>query len=183
MSAAAIRPARPEDCASIATVHVAAWRETFRGLLPEAVIAAQDQAAREAFWRPRLEAPPPDSAVLVAEEGPGGPLVAFGACGPQRGTELPFPGEFHALYVLRRAQRAGIGRALMRGMAACLLGHGFDAASLWVLRANLAARAFYTELGGTLAGARENPELGGAPEVAFAWRDLRALAGPGGPDR
>jgi GNAT superfamily N-acetyltransferase len=182
MSAAAIRPARPEDCARIAAVHVATWRETFRGLLPEAVIAAQDQAAREAFWRPRLEVPPPGSTVLVAEEGPGGPLVGFGACGPQRAA-LPYPGEFQALYVLRRAQRAGIGRALMRGMAACLLGCGFDAASLWVLRANLAARAFYTELGGALAGTRENPELGGAPEVAFAWRDLRALIGPGGPDR
>ncbi|WP_220117260.1 GNAT family N-acetyltransferase [Caldovatus aquaticus] len=163
--------------ARIAALHATAWRETYRGLLPEAVIAAHDQAACATIWRARLEAPPPGASLLLVEgeEGAAGPLLAFGACGPRRDAALPFPGEFEALYVLRRAQRAGIGRALMRRMAAALLEAGIDAAGLWVLRANLAARAFYTELGGTLVAARENPALGAA-EVAYAWRDLRLLA-------
>ncbi|MBX6375883.1 MAG: GNAT family N-acetyltransferase [Acetobacteraceae bacterium] len=178
---AAIRPACPEDVARIAALHVTAWHETFRGLLSEAVIAAQNQAKREALWRARLDSALPDSALFVAEEGgPGGPLVAFGACGRRRDdlAGLSLPGEFHALYVLRRAQRAGIGGALMRRMAAAMLDRGLGGASLWVLRGNLAARAFYTELGGEVVATRENAELGGAPEVAFAWHDLRGLAVP-----
>lgn len=177
MPSFAIRQAEAGDVARIAALHAIAWRETYRGLLPEAVIAAHDQAACEAIWRGRLEAPPPGSALFLVEgeEGAAGPVLAFGACGPRRDAALPFPGEFQALYVLRRAQRAGIGRALMRAMATALLDHGLDAAGLWVLRTNLAARAFYTELGGMLVAARENPAHGAA-EVAFAWRDLRPLA-------
>ena len=177
MPVASIRPARPDDVEPIAALHVTAWLETYRGLLAEAVIASRDVAARRAQWGARLDAPPPGSAMFVAEE-PEGAIVAFGACGRQRDPSLAFPGEFHGLYILRRAQRAGIGRALMRAMATSMLGHGLGGASLWVLRGNLAARAFYTELGGAQVAARETPEMGA--EVAFAWHDLRTLiASPG----
>ncbi len=177
MPAASIRPARPEDVERIAALHVTAWHETYRGLLPEAVIASRDLAARRAQWGARLAAPPPDSALFVAEE-PDGAIVGLGACGRPHDPAAAVPrhaGEFHALYVLRRAQRAGIGRRLMRAMAAALLGRGIHDACLWVLRGNLAARAFYIELGGVMVATRERPEMG-APEVAFAWSDLRPLA-------
>jgi GNAT superfamily N-acetyltransferase len=174
---ASIRPAQPEDVERIAALHVTAWLETYRGLVAESVIASRDLATRRAQWGARLDAPPPDSALFVAEE-PDGAIVAFGACGRQRDPALPYAGEFHALYVLRRAQRAGIGRGLMRTMATALLGCGLGAASLWVLRGNLAARAFYTELGGVQVAARETPEMGA--EVAFGWSDLRLLTTPRG---
>jgi L-amino acid N-acyltransferase YncA len=174
---ASIRPAQPEDVERIAALHVTAWLETYRGLVAESVIASRDLATRRAQWGARLDAPPPDSALFVAEE-PDGAIVAFGACGRQRDPALPYAGEFHALYVLRRAQRAGIGRGLMRTMATALLDCGLGAASLWVLRGNLAARAFHTELGGVQVAARETPQMGA--EVAFGWSDLRLLTTPRG---
>lgn len=46
-----IRSALPEDARAIAEVHVSSWRTTYRGLLPESVLAAQSVEQRESGWR------------------------------------------------------------------------------------------------------------------------------------
>ena len=40
MDEVAIRRAEPGDAAAIAAVHVAAWRETYAGLVPERMLRA-----------------------------------------------------------------------------------------------------------------------------------------------
>jgi ribosomal protein S18 acetylase RimI-like enzyme len=132
------------------------------------------------MWRSVLtrSAAPEGTQVFIAEAG--GDIVGFGACGDQRDGKLGeqgFDGEIGAIYVLKSHQRAGIGIGLMRLMAHSLLGRGRKAASLWVLRENLFARAFYERLGGTLIGERVD-ELSGATvaEVAYGWSDLNSLA-------
>ena len=118
-----------------------------------------------------------ETGIFVAETG--GQIVAFGACGGQRDgaqKEQGFVGEIGAIYVLRSHQRAGVGKSLMSLMARKLLDQGRGAATLWVLRENVAARTFYERLGGVLVGERED-ELSGAKlkEVAYAWRDVSPL--------
>ena len=112
---------------------------------PEALNAlnVEEQAAR---WRDvfRGEASDDASAVFLAL-GEGEQPCGFGACGRQRGPRLAeagFPVEFSALYLSRRAQRRGIGRALMGVMAEHLIAKGFSSASVWVFRDNPAARRF-----------------------------------------
>lgn len=66
----------------------------------------------------------------------------------------------------------------MRDMASALRACGHAAATLWVLRGNLAARGFYAHLGGELLQAEKvdsRPEAT-LVEVAYGWRDLASLA-------
>ena len=106
-------------------------------------------------------------------------VVGFGSCGRQSVAELSekFDGEFQAIYVLKAAQRQGVGRQLMITLAEDLLQRGFRSGSLWVLRENAPARRFYERLNGQIVGERE--ERRGQDtvlsEIAYGWQDLKAM--------
>jgi hypothetical protein len=54
-SSLAVRPARVEDVAQMARVNVRCWQETYRGLLPDAVLDDPGFLdARERFWTAAL---------------------------------------------------------------------------------------------------------------------------------
>ena len=170
----AIRPAHPAEARRIAEIHVAAWRETYPGLLPGAAIAARTVEDGEAIWRAVLA----DAAarpVLVLQEAPGAPLLGFGACGPQRDAALRaagFPGEITALYLLRAAQGRGHGGDMLRRMALALRGMGLSPFALWVLGSHRQARGFYERLGGQPVLERQASLSGHAvPETAYGWRE------------
>ena len=173
------RQADVADADMIGALHVASWRETYRGILPDELLGRLSVEARSAMWRSVLSGSVNwgGTDVLVAENGGG--IVGFGACGAQRDEILGgqgFDAEIGAIYVLQTEQRAGIGTSLMHLMARSLLGSGRKAASLWVIRENVHARAFYDELGGALLGEKIE-ELSGAilTEVAYGWSDLAYL--------
>jgi GNAT superfamily N-acetyltransferase len=171
-----IAPATPDDAAELGRVHVQAWREAYPGLVPDAVLAALDPAERAALWTRILAT---DEIVLLARH-PAGAIHGFIAAALQREPGiLPFAAEIGALYLLRVAQRQGLGRALMAGAARTLLARGLGSASLWVLDGNTAAIAFYTALGGRIVHQRPLPARRDWPghETAYAWDDLRTLAG------
>lgn len=114
------------------------------------------------------------AAVIVVEDG--GRVTGFGSCGMQRDEVLRnagFSGEFNAVYVLRSHQGRGVGRSIMRAMAKKLAAQGHVAASLWVLRENKPARAFYEKLGGVIVGEKldQRPDVT-LVEQAYGWREL-----------
>ena len=171
-----IRPAAAKDAEAIAEVHVTAWRESYAGLMPDHILAALSIPDRLAKWRVILAQPAAEGVTFLAEEDSGA-LLGFSSCGPQRTPELAsqgFGGEISALYILRRAQREGVGTALMRAAAQRLMERGHHAASLWVLRDNLPARHFYEQLRGIALMDRED-DLG--RHTAYGWRDLQPLLG------
>ncbi len=94
-----IRRATAGDAAALGRVHVQAWRESYPGIVPQAVLDAPDAAARAAMWL-RVIAAGED--VWLAE-GSGGALLGFANAGPQREPEaLPFAGEISELkFVVR----------------------------------------------------------------------------------
>jgi GNAT superfamily N-acetyltransferase len=83
--------------------------------------------------------------------------------------------EIYSLYLLRDAQGRGIGRGLLRVVAAVLQEQGFTSVALWVLERNR-SRGFYESCGGRLAMSRVI-EIGGARlmEVAYWWPELSVL--------
>jgi ribosomal protein S18 acetylase RimI-like enzyme len=140
-------------------------------MIPDVVLAALDPAQRAAMWRAGLAR---GSAVRLAERN--GTLVGFGAGRSQSDASLPYSGEIAAIYVLRCAQRFGIGRALMAAVAHDLLARGHTGATLWVLEANSPARRFYEVLGGKLVATREQERDGfRATGIAYGWPDLTVL--------
>jgi phosphoribosylanthranilate isomerase len=165
------RRATPADAAALGQAHVAAWREAYAGLIPDAVLAGLDPRQRAAMWH---DAMAKGTIVQVAERD--GAIVGFGSSGPQRDPTLSCAGEIHAIYVLRSAQRQGVGRTLMSAMARDLLAQGHASAALWVLEGNTPARRFYAALDGREVARREQQRDGfSAVGIAYGWEDLTAL--------
>jgi ribosomal protein S18 acetylase RimI-like enzyme len=166
-----IREAVPDDCREIGEIHVAAWRETYAGHLPDRVLAELSAARRAAIWSRSLEAKHPDFRLLVAEDGGG--LVGFGACRRADAGTVNADGEVVAIYLLRRAQRRGTGRALLTSLFSLMALRGMRSAGLWVLRENTGARGFYRRLGAS-EGRHRTEAIGGVPavEIACCWAPI-----------
>ena len=77
MTAPTVRPARLADSERIGEIHVAAWRETYAGLMPPARLAALNVAERAAMWRHQL-ASGTARGIAVAEQD--GAIVGFASC-------------------------------------------------------------------------------------------------------
>lgn len=164
-----VRPATLDDAAEIARVHVASWRTTYRGLLPEDFLASLGEEPYAERWTRVIG--DGASRVLVVEEN--GDVVGFASCGHERAGEHGFAGELYAIYVLDKAQRHGHGRELVRAAAGALREMGLADMIVWVLRDNAPARRFYERLGGVYV--RSQPITIGAAtleEVSYGWRSL-----------
>jgi ribosomal protein S18 acetylase RimI-like enzyme len=167
-----VRPATLVDAAAIARVHVASWRTTYRGLLPDDFLMSLSEEHYTERWTRVIGEG--SSRVFVVEES--GEVVGFASCGRERAGESSFAGELYAIYVLDSAQRHGHGRELVRAAAGALKQLKVTDMIVWVLRDNTAARRFYERLGGTYV--RSQPiTIGTATleEVSYGWRDLDGI--------
>ena len=166
-----IRAAGPADCDKIGALQVKAWLETYRGLVADSVLDTLSTVDQAANWRRILVREPP--VVMAVAESSNGTLLGFAGGGVRRGTRLTQDCEIYAIYVLGKAQRQGLGHALMAAVGTQLLAQGFRSLCLWVLRDNLPARQFYESLGGVQTGEKTD-SMGGRPlaEVAYGWDDL-----------
>src|SRR5437773_2593793 len=86
-----VRPAEVEDAAAIAAVHVATWRTTYRGLLPDDFLDSLDESGYEERCRRILVEP--SSRVYVAADGP--QVVGFASGGRERAGAGPL--QLHAV--------------------------------------------------------------------------------------
>lgn len=171
-----IRRASAADAPNLAHMHVESWRETYPGLLPPAMLSSLSVDSRTAAWSRALSEPSQPTVVFVAELG--GRIVGFGSCGPQRSEALQargYDGEIEAVYVLQAFQQHGLGTRLFTAMACSMQARGLKGMSLWVLRDNMPAQAFYARLGGQVIAQREDARQHGVLfEVAYGWPDLAA---------
>jgi len=169
-----IRPAVISDAGSLARVRVDTWRTSYRGLIPEAVIAGMDIQKEAARWDERLRAPQPDTCLFAAEVSPetgeATCVAGFCAAGPDRDGDPEYSGELYAIYVLQAYQGKGVGRALVQAAVDWLSQHSHRSMLIWVLRDNQNARRFYETLGGSAVRQR-SIEIGGAPllEVGYGY--------------
>jgi GNAT superfamily N-acetyltransferase len=179
-AAALIRAAEVEDCDALGRLHVKGWRETYTGLMPEWVIERASAANRSLQWRTGLERGAKGPIVFIAEAEDRSP-AGFAAAGPARDPAFPWQAEIYAVYVIKRHQGHGLGRALLRHLGAALAERGRHQAGAWVLSANAPARAFYEAIGGRAVHQRVDDSEGWAcDETAYLWDDFpRALGGAG----
>jgi ribosomal protein S18 acetylase RimI-like enzyme len=168
-----VRRAVAGDVSGIARVHVRSWQSAYRGHVPAAVLDSLDEGKRASRWHELLEAPGHalqvavlhDAAVLhdtAVSQGAGGSAVSVvGFCSfiPTRDTDAESAtGEVAALYVSPERWRSGVGQALLRATLDVARLRRYRAVTLWVLAANVAARAFYEKLGFALDGASKVEE-------------------------
>ena len=163
-----IRPATPADAASIARVHVASWKTTYPGIVPQGFIDALDEEDRRRRWLQSFKADA--HPIFLAESN--STIFGFIDGGPIRQPVEDYDGELYALYLLQNCQRQGAGRALVQHLARSLHSQGFQSMLVWVLEANPAV-GFYQHLG-AIPVTRQTIEIGGAtlPELALGWPNL-----------
>jgi GNAT superfamily N-acetyltransferase len=168
-----IRSATEHDAVSISHVHVNSWRTTYTGIVPDQYLATLNEIERVPLWREWLTR---DIRVYIAELD--GKVVGFISGGPIREAVRNYDAELFAIYLLKRAQGQGIGTALLKELAASLIGKGFISMAVWVLEKN-PSKHFYEKSGAQLETSKEI-EIGGAKlsEVAYGWPALDAIRTP-----
>ena len=165
-----IRLARPEDAIAVAEIHVRAWQEAYRNLLPAEYLdglRAEDRAARYDFG----SRDPIHPSTLVAVDGDA--ICGFATVGRATQGDAPDCGELCALYVSPERWGGGIGVALVRAARDRMLLLGHQKAVLWVLLGNTGAERFYRRDGWTCDGLQRTATVWGATveEVRYS-RDL-----------
>jgi len=173
-----LREAMLRDAGAVARVSVDSWRSTYRGLLPDELLARLSYDQRADNFRRELRAPDRPFAYVAEDRGR---VVGYAMAGRERDSDPVYTGELYALYILQHYQGRGIGRSLMSAVATRLAADERHAMLVWVL-SNNPARGFYESLGGKYLRARPL-DLGGAvvEEVAYGWPDtikLRTLTPP-----
>jgi ribosomal protein S18 acetylase RimI-like enzyme len=188
-----VRRAKPGDAAAIGAVHVAAWRNTYAGVLPDDYLTGLSPMRHAIGYERAMADRRHGHAMFVAVasgadappgartdgEG-GGAVVGFVSGGRGRrpglcGDAPTGSGEVETLYLLDDYRDRGLGRRLMRAMAAHLAAVGCRSAVLWVLRDN-PTRWFYLRLGGR-AAARETIPFAGrqVEQMAYLWDPIDIL--------
>lgn len=148
-----VRDATAGDAPQIARVHWQSWHETYRDVFPPAFFDDFPLERREALWRRVADGfagGDVTQRLLVADDdGSIGGFASFGPFRVPQGATAPAgEGELHAIYVLARAQRRGVGRALFDTGARWLRdARGCHTMALWVIDGN-PAEAFYRRRGG-----------------------------------
>ncbi len=157
MPAYDVRAARPADADRLAAVHVRVWQQAYVGLMPAEYLAGLSTEAFAARWRTSLQDEADGTrgrrtAVLTADGEP----VGFATVGPSRDDPPDPADELYAIYLL--VEHRGGGRADALLTAATGAAAAGPALSLWVLRGNERAHAFYRRNGFVPDGtAKEHP--------------------------
>ena len=174
----AISPAGPADALELGRVHVRSWRETYPGILPQVALDRMNASAHARRFHLELARAQKGQVTLIAEGADGAVGYAAGALLGGDGRGRGADAEVFTLYVLRQAQGAGVGRALLRASARVLRAEGAKSLMLFVLSRNEHARGFYERLGGEAFAEVASHGWGdGLTETAYRWNDIGALAG------
>lgn len=160
-----IRPARSDDTAEIARIHVEAWRDAYAALLPTDYLARLNPKIEAARWSrsSRVES------TLVADAQ--SDVVGYAIIGPARGRRGPGCGEVYALYVESDWREQGVGRALIESAFDTFRSRGFSEAIIWCLEGNFAGRGFYERCGGKRLSESRLEDVAGMPlpTIGYHW--------------
>ena len=161
-----VRLALPAEANEIGEIQVAAWRNSYAGLLPADVLADLNPAQFAAQWRAALIAPgEARNRVMVALAGR--TLVGFAAITPSDDPDAdPRRDAWIAeLAVKPEATRAGHGSRLLNAVVDTVRADGFGRVTVWVNATDDVLRAFYTEAGWAPDGAHRELDLYGDESV------------------
>jgi len=167
-----IRAVERADAEQILALHLRSWRETYRGLMPDAFLDGPALPQRLRTWYVQMALPRENRLLAVAEHRE---RIAGFIC-VHALADRDFGSRVESLHVLAELQRLRAGTLLMLHGAQWLQSRGARAAGagvyLWVMQRNMRARRFYDRLGGTEVARREraDPSGGNVLHCRYAWR-------------
>ncbi len=165
-----LREATPNDAATMATVHIEAWRAAYRGLVPDEFLAALDHERRAKRFRGFLETGERGTYIIEVDGVPVGHLTI----GPCRDDDLESRsvGEIWGIYLLPAFWRKGIGSEICRRAEAMLSTRGYELVVLWVFEGNGAACCFYEAMGYAADGTMKLIDAGAKLPVVRYRKEL-----------
>jgi RimJ/RimL family protein N-acetyltransferase len=144
-----VRPARIDDVAQIAEIHVRSWQAAYAGLVPQSYLDSLTPGQREPGWARTIQDRDASrrGTLLVTDDSDR--VVGFASICESRDADSSAGdvGEVQAIYLSPDAWGTGAGRALMAGALRRLTELGYQQATLWVLDGNVRARRFYAAAG------------------------------------
>ncbi|MGL5065040.1 MAG: GNAT family N-acetyltransferase [Microcoleus sp.] len=170
-----VRAATIDDVPAIARVNADTWRTAYRNIIPADFLANLSYEAREKNWQEILLNAENTGDFACVAENDLGEIVGFAAGCQERTGKYDYRGELSAIYILEAYQRHGIGRQLVRWVAANLAELNLNSMLVWVLAQNSACK-FYEALGGEKVDERETVRAGVLlKEIAYGWKNIAIL--------
>lgn len=169
-----VRAATADDARAVAAVQAAAWKQTFAGTLPPAVLDLLRGPQSIEAWRLAAAQPPSRRHhVLVAETGTD--VVGFAAMGPATDpdTHAETDAELVAIGVLPDRIGEGHGSRLVNAAVDHLRGDGFATVRVWVTGSD-PLRPFLEGAGWAADGAHRSLDLHDDGTVVVAQVRLHA---------
>ncbi|NGM22099.1 GNAT family N-acetyltransferase [Roseomonas stagni] len=164
-----LRSARTSDAVAIAELHIASWRDAYRGVLSPDFLATSIETEFNTHWQAALTGRRRPGAVVVAMAGRH--LAGFTAAW-REGVNC----HVDNLHVRPGMRNAGIGRALLGFAAQRLQDQGAVSADLWVFAANQGAARFYLSLGAEVEAPVARETYGQTvTERRMYWPSISAL--------
>ncbi len=144
-----IRPATALDATAVADVHRTSWEDTYRGLLPDDVIA-RHTISMDGVWMARLADPGPTTTWVATHDDDVVGFILVEAMGPGH----PAPLRVGGLYLRPEVKRRGYGTALLEYAIADVPAYTEVAVS------NRGAMEFWERLGFKQTGAEFDEAFG-----------------------
>lgn len=157
-----LRQASAVDLPAMADVFIAAWRDAYRGVVPDDVIDALDHAdlVAELASNPQART----TTVAVDEAGVVVGWARFGAGAAGAADAADAAGFVASLYVHPSASAAGVGTRLLHHAVDAMPGREVR---LWVFAGNRRARRFYERAGFVPDGAELSDPRWRTPQVRY----------------
>ncbi|MFC0625085.1 GNAT family N-acetyltransferase [Kribbella deserti] len=172
-----VRLAVPNEAEGIAEVQVAAWRRSYRGLLPNELLDQLEPEQFAAQWRQSLLSPgEARNRVLVALAGRH--LVGFAALTPSDDPDAdPGKDALVAEFCIHPdATRLGHGSRLLHAIVDTIQADRFERVTYWVNAKDDITRAFFTDAGWAPDGAFR--EMGENAETPVRIKQIRLHTAP-----
>lgn len=163
-----IRIATNPDALDIANVHVSSWQVVYRGHFPDEHLDSLRIGDCSERWAQVISSYPNNVAVYESESR----IIGFVSLIDSRDEDAePDTGEISAMYIDPVYWRRGIGSQLMAWVKEDARARGWRKMTLWVLRGNELARAFYSSHGWCPDGCTKLDEKDGfsASELRYQW--------------
>ena len=164
-SDASVRHALPADADAIAGIAARAHEATYRGIVPDPVLADWIQSA-PTTWRTAFVGLEPGTATRIWVAEGDGQLLGYATTSPGKDWWLPpieGSGELTNLYLDPDAVGTGVGHLLYEHAVTDLRERGFNPFVVWAFRDNPLARRFYDRMGLTIDVPDHDWVLGGVP--------------------
>ena len=162
-----IRRAKPTDAEAVAAAHDAAWRTSYRGIIPGPELEKLISRRGPGWWENAISK---GSRVALLQFGDR--VAGYANYGRNRARSLFYDGEIYELYLCPEFQGLGFGRRLFTAARRDLAQSGLKSLVIWALTDNDPAVSFYKALGGR-AVARSSERFGAKSldKVAFGWQN------------